>query len=83
MEEVKTLEIDGKEYFLVDSIFNGKKTYYYFSNETDASDIYILTDKTENNQEYFVSIDTEKEYNNALVLFLENHKEDIEKTTKA
>ncbi len=81
MEEVKTLEIDGKEYFLVDSISNNEKTYYYFSNESDVSDIYVLTDKEKDGQEYFVSPSTEHEYNSALALFLKKHREDIEKTT--
>lgn len=76
MEEVNTLEIDGKEYILLDTITNNNNTYHYFSNESDVNDIEILKDS----QDDFVSIDTESEWNEALTLFLNKHKDDIEKT---
>ena len=82
MKDVQTLEIDGKEYILVDSISSEKKTYYYFSNESDVSDIQILTEKEENNEEYFISLDSEYEFNYALSLFFNKHKNDLtDKTT--
>ena len=61
-----------------DMTFDEDGTYHYFSNETDANDIEILKDS----QDDFISIDTEAEWNEALTLFLNKHKNDIEKTAE-
>ena len=49
MNEIKldTIEIDGKEYFLVDTLKDNKNTYNYFANTLDKEDIYVLKDKKE------------------------------------
>ena len=67
MKEVETLEIDGKEFFLVDKINN----YYYFSNTEDVNDFKIFKEEEAN----LIPLDTESEFNNALILYMNNHKE--------
>ena len=73
MKEVETLEIDGKEYFLVDKILDKTTNYYYFANINDTSDIQILKDKDE---EYIKGLDTEVEFDKALEIYLLKHKND-------
>ena len=82
MKEIKTLEIDGKEYILVDSIKDEKNNYNYFTNENELTDIYVLKDKIKNDEKYFVSLDDENEFNHALELFWEKHKDDVEEAIK-
>ena len=77
MEEINTLEINGKKYGLIDSISDDKEVYNYFSNLEDANDIQILKDKVINGEENFVSLDTEDEFNYALTLFFNKHKNDV------
>ena len=71
MEEVelKVLEIDNKKYFLLDSISNGKNTYCYFSNLIDNHDVLLMKNQLEDDDGYFISLDTEAEYDYALSLF--------------
>ena len=76
MEEIDTLEINGKNYGLIDTISDNKEVYNYFSNLEDANDIQILKDRLVNGEESFVSLDTEDEFNYALTLFFNKHKND-------
>lgn len=71
MEEVelKILEIDGKKYFLLDSISKDESTYCYFSNLVDNHDVLVMRNQLENGEGYFVSLDTENEFDYALSLF--------------
>ena len=77
MEEIDTLEINGKNYGLIDTISDNKEVYNYFSNLEDANDIQILKDRLVNGEESFVSLDTEDEFNYALTLFFNKHKNDV------
>ncbi len=76
MEEVKTLEINGKDCFLVDSISDDGIVYHYFSNLEDANDIYVFKDKEVDGEDCFVSLGTESEFNYALSVFFNKHKDD-------
>lgn len=66
---VTTINIDNKECFLVDSISDDKNTYNYFSNINDKDDIYVLKDKNEGNDSFYVSLDNEAEFDYAMSLF--------------
>ena len=75
MEEVQTLEINGNDYILVDSITDRDITYHFYSNENNVQDIYILKDKE--GEENLISTETPNEFNKALILYYEKHKNDI------
>lgn len=71
MEEVNvtTIELDGKDYFLLDTLKDNKNTYHFFSCVGDQSDIQVLKDKVEEDDVFYVSLDTESEFDYALSLF--------------
>ena len=77
MEEiqVETLEIDGKDYVLLESLEANGKKYFYFSNFENQNDIQILKEKIESDEKYFVSLDSETEYDEALILFNQKYKD--------
>ena len=80
MEEVSVniIELDGKDYFLLDSLIEEKNTYHFFSNIKNQNDVQILKDKVEDGETFFVSLDTEYEFNHALSLFYDKfHGKDI------
>ena len=71
--EMNVLQVNGKDYFLMDSII-GKNTYYYFSNIKDANDIMVLKEQGDN----FISLDSNSERDYAFSLFYEKHKDQVE-----
>ena len=77
MEEIQvnTLEINGKNYFLVDSITENKNTYHFFAELTNPNSIQVLKEKTESDDTYYVSLDTESEFDYALALFYDKYHE--------
>lgn len=71
MEEitVDTIDIDGKEFFLVDKI----DKYNYFAEIENPENICILKDKVEDEEELYVSLDDDKEVDKALILYYEKY----------
>ncbi len=74
--EVDINEIDGKDYFLMDEIETIKTTYYFYVGVTDSNDIQVLKKVMEDNEEYYQSLDSEKELLEAFNLFYEKHQND-------
>ena len=81
MEEIEmnTVEINGKNYILLDKIENNGKNYYYFFEINQIKAMQILTEEYENNEKTFSSVDNENEFDKALSLFFLKHKDDNEK----
>ncbi|MBQ8681831.1 MAG: hypothetical protein IJ509_02865 [Bacilli bacterium] len=77
MEEVQveTLEIDGKDYILIDSLEKDNNKYFYFSDSQNPSDIQILKEQVDGEEKFFVSLDTENELNEALMIFGQKYKD--------
>ena len=73
--QIKIMDLDGKRYFLIDSISSQEKYYYYFSNMKDNHDVLVMTDKVENDNEFYVSIDDDDEFDYALSLFYDKFRE--------
>lgn len=71
--EMNVLNIDGKDYFLMDCLV-GKNAYYYFSNIKDANDIVVLKEQGDN----FVSLGSQMELDAAFSLFYEKYKDKVE-----
>lgn len=70
--ELNLININDKEYFLIDTLV-GKNTYYYFSNIKDANDVIVLKDNDDN----FISLDSDMERDYALSLFYEKYKDNV------
>ena len=63
-KEVNVMNIDGKEFFLVDVI----DKYHYFSETANPENICILKEKYENDEMYLVSL-KDVEVDKALLLY--------------
>lgn len=70
--ELKIMEYNQKKYFLVDTIKNTDKEYYYFSNLVDNKDIIIMS--LEEN-DFLKSIEDKEELTNVLALFYDKYRD--------
>lgn len=70
--EIKIMEYNQKKYFLVDTIKNTDKEYYYFSNLVDNKDIIIMS--LEEN-DLLKSIEDKEELTNVLALFYDKYRD--------
>lgn len=78
MKEVEVINIDDKEYALIDTIKSEENTYNYFVNTENVMDFCILKEDAED----YISLDNESEFNKALSLYKDKHKDDkLEETT--
>lgn len=59
---IEVLDVDGKEYYIVKKINNNGNLYYILVNTMDRNDLIIRKYLKENNEEYIVGLDDEKEY---------------------
>lgn len=77
MDEVNVtkIDIDGKEYFLIDSISDDKNVYNFFCNPNDKDDIYVLKNKNEGEDSFYVSLDDDNEIDYAFSLFFKKYSE--------
>ena len=77
MDEVNVtkIDIDGKEYFLIDSISDDKNVYNFFCNPNDKDDIYVLKNKNEGEDSFYVSLDDDNEIDYAFSLFFQKYNE--------
>lgn len=73
--EMSVIELDGNQYFLVDTLEDDKNIYYYFSNLKDNKDVKVLKEKKEGDEEFFISLDNDTEVDYAYSLFYEKYKE--------
>lgn len=71
MEEVavEVIEIDGKEFCLVDSI----NQYNFFVQMDNSDNIYVLKEVTENGEEFYKSLENDEEVDKALVMYYEKY----------
>ena len=59
---IEVLDVDGKEYYIVKKINNNGNLYYILVNTMDKNDLIIRKYLKEDNEEYIVGLDDEKEY---------------------
>ena len=71
--EVVTLE-DDKNYIIVDTIGE----YVYLVDEEDDSSFCIRKIEKEGEEEFFVGLSSEAEFDKALLEFTKKHKEELE-----
>lgn len=72
MIDLNIVEIDGKDYFEIESIKGKENLYYYYGNENDPEDFKIFKLKKENNEEYLDDL-SYVEIAEAFKLFNEKH----------
>ena len=77
MEEVNVLYIDGKEYIIADEIFIDGTKYIYLSKEDDPMDYMVKKIKIENDLQYVVKLDSNEEFDKAMQVFLDKHKDKL------
>ena len=72
MEEVEVVTLeDGKDYVIVDEI----NSYVYLVNKEDSKSFYIRKVEKEMDDEFFVELSGENEFNKALLEFTKKHKD--------
>lgn len=76
--QVDVIEIDGVEYMLLDTLIINNQNYYYFVNMEDSTDMQIFKDKVVDGEECFVSVDSDAEFDKALLLFGEKYANQLE-----
>lgn len=74
MEENYYLEIDGKNYLIVDQIKNEKCEYVYLSNMEDQKDFCIRKLASDDN-DLLIGLDSDEEFDYALRVFYKKHKD--------
>ena len=71
-----TLE-DGIEYAVIAEITYNEQKYVYLTNINDYTDFCIRKVISENEQEFLVGLDDDKEFDLAVTLFAKEHKEEM------
>lgn len=77
MEEVNVLYIDGEEYIIADEIAIDGTEYIFLSKEDNPLDYMIKKIKIENDLKYVVKLDNEEEFDKAMQVFLNKHKDKL------
>lgn len=74
--------IDNKSYIEIDKIVKNGKTYVYLVNSIDKTDFIIRKLVAENGEIYYVGLDSNKEFDLALMYFTKKHEEVLSEEEK-
>ena len=78
MEEVKIIDLEDGSYIISDEIILNNTKYIYLTKENDMMDFCIRKIVMENGEEFIDALDTEEEFDRAMQVFLQKHKQDSE-----
>ena len=78
MEEVKIIDLEDGSYIISDEIILNNTKYIYLTKENDMMDFCIRKIVMENGEEFIDELDTEEEFDRAMQVFLQKHKQDLE-----
>ena len=78
MEEVKIIDLEDGSYIISDEIILNNTKYIYLTKENDMMDFCIRKIVMENGEEFIDALDTEEEFDWAMQVFLQKHKQDLE-----
>lgn len=78
MEEVKIIDLEDGSYIIGDEIILNNTKYIYLTKENDMMDFCIRKIVMENGEEFIDALDTEEEFDRAMQVFLQKHKQDLE-----
>lgn len=73
--EMKVVELDDKEYYVVKEIKYNNKLYYFLINTEDKDDFQIRRVTEENNELFLLGLDDEEEFYNVMEEYNKNIKE--------
>lgn len=76
MDELKVINLEGKEYAVIDEIKNDNFFYVYFMNPNNFAD-FCIRKTTDDTREILIGLDNEVEFRYALNLFTQKNKETI------
>lgn len=76
MKEVEYITLEGKDYIIIDSIKLNDTTYEYLINENDEKDFFVRKLSVEVDGNYFVNLETDEEFDQAMTAFYQKHKND-------
>lgn len=68
-KECPSINIDNKNYLVIDKIKIGDIEYWYLSNESDSNDFLIQKLSMLNNEEVIVNLDSNEEFDMAIMEF--------------
>ncbi len=77
--QLKIFELNGKKYFLVDTISILENTYHYFSNLVNNLDVIVMKDEI-GKEDFMKSVDDRDEFCYALSLFYDKFHGDNKNT---
>lgn len=75
MEEVDVITLNDGDYIITDEIDINNVKYYYLTKEDDIAKFCIRKINIINNEEYLVSLDSQEEFDKALLSFIEKNKD--------
>ncbi len=76
--EIKCIKLeDGLEYMVLDEIDSGSTTYVYLTNVSDEEDFCIRKVNNEKNSELLVGLDSNEEFDKALLIFDKKHRKNF------
>lgn len=78
MIEVDTIELEGKEYIIVEEITINGVVYMHLANSSDPEDFCIRKVIVEDNEEIITGLDNREEFDKVLSIFAEKHHKDLE-----
>ena len=78
MEEVKIIDLEDGSYIISDEIILNNTKYIYLTKENDMMNFCIRKIVMENGEEFIDALDTEEEFDRAMQVFLQKHKQDLE-----
>ena len=78
MQEVKIIDLEDGSYIISDEIILNNTKYIYLTKENDMMDFCIRKIVMENGEEFIDALDTEEEFDRAMQVFLQKHKQDLE-----
>ncbi len=73
--EMKVVELDDKEYYVVKEIKYNNRLYYFLINTEDKDDFQIRKVTEENNELFLLGLDDEEEFYNVMEEYNKNIKE--------
>jgi hypothetical protein len=73
--ELETIELENKKtYAIIDKINYNNCEYYYLSNIEDNKDFCIRKKEIENDEEFLIGLENDKEFDDVLAIFMEKYK---------